>query len=60
MSDYVSIPQHILKIKTVKVTFDIMFVNKILFVVSLGKKCEVHHNRKRGGLEGGYLVKSPL
>ena len=38
MSDYVEIPkQKKEKMKTVKLTVDIMFVNKILFVISLGK-----------------------
>ena len=37
MSDYVVIPEEIKeKMKTVEVTVDVMFVNKIPFVISLG------------------------
>ena len=38
MSDYVAIPEQMKgKMKTVNVTVDVMFVNKIPFMISLGK-----------------------
>ena len=38
MSDYVEIPEQIkYKMKTIELTVDVMFVNKIPFVISLGK-----------------------
>ena len=59
-SKYVAIPEQIKeKMKIVEVIVDVVFINKIPFVVSLGK-CEVFHNRKRGGSEIGCLVKMPL
>ena len=38
MSNYVAIPKHIKdRMKTIELSVDVIFVNKIPFVVSLGK-----------------------
>ena len=58
MSDYVAIPEKKKDgMKTIELSVDVMLFNKIPFVISL-EKYEVHHNRKRGGSEGGYPIKS--
>ena len=53
MSEYVSIPEQIKERKnTIELTVDVMFVNNILFVISLGK-------RRYSSKTNRYLIKSP-
>ena len=59
MSDYVAIPTQIKdKMKTIELTFDVMFVNKIPFLISL-EKYEIRHKQKCGGSESGCPIKIP-
>ena len=60
MLDYEAIPKQIKdKMKTIELTLDVIFVNNIAFVISLGKIWNLPQS-KCSGLESGYPIKIPL
>ena len=58
MSDYVTIPEHTKeKMKKIELAVDMMFVNKIPFLISIGKKVEFATNENVADWKAYTLLK---
>ena len=59
MSDYVEIPEHIKdRMKTIELSVDIMFLNKIPFLISLGENMRFITIKNVVGQKAATLLKS--